>query len=93
MKKNYSYEEFFYKEYGMKSLSWDEEMALPAAAHATRNNKIKMVDDLRRIRRSVEALEDRVRTIPVEDDEHHAQLVQELSEEIEKLRIAAEKVW
>lgn len=93
MKKNFSYDEFFYKKYGMKSLSWDEEMALPAVAHATRNNKIKMIDDLRRTKRWIEALEDRVRTIPVEDNEHHAQLVQELSEEIKKLRIAAEKVW
>ena len=77
------------KNYGMKILPIEEELDLPIPMRRTRNNKVNMVDTMRAVRRQVDSLENYARSIPVEDDTRHADLVEELLRKYKEVLAAA----
>lgn len=62
--------------YGHKFLNWDEYMALPEPMRKTRNCKEEAVGVLTNAKVKIDNILTYIRSIPVLDDESHAELVE-----------------
>ena len=74
--------------YGLEAMSVEDEMNLPAPMKQTRNNKVKMIDQLNLVSRRVDGLINYAKRIPVHNNEVHATLVQELADAVDKINKA-----
>ena len=76
------------KEYGIDPMTFEEEINFwktnPNKA-MTRNNKVRLHKAFQQMKELAEYMEGYCKCIPEEDDEHHAQLVKNLTERMESL--------
>lgn len=79
------YENWMERCYGLEAMSVEEEMNLPAPMKQTRNNKVKMIDQLNLISRRIDGLINYAKRIPVHNNEVHAKLVQELADAVNEI--------
>ena len=86
-----NYENWMERCYGLKAMSLEEEMNLPTPMKQTRNNKMKMIDQLNLVSRRVDGLINYIKLIPEENDENHAALVQELADVVDEISKAVSK--
>ena len=84
--------DFFEKYYGIELMGLVEEANLPKARKQTRNNKIKSIDELDWIIQIAKQELKYCRMIPEEDDQKHANLVQELANRIHSAYVAMDEV-
>ena len=71
--------------YGLKPMTFEEELALPEAQRKTRNNKMKVYNDCEHIMRTAEDYMRRVKQIPELDDATHSSIVQEFANDVHSL--------
>lgn len=79
------YENWMERCYGLETMSVEDEMNLPAPMKQTRSNKMKIIDRLSIISRRVNGLKEYAKRIPVENNESHAALVQELADAVNEI--------
>lgn len=86
-----NYDNWMERCYGLEAMSVEEEMNLPTPMKQTRNNKMKMIDQLNLVSRRVDGLINYIKLIPEENDENHAALVQELADSVDEIKRAVSK--
>lgn len=86
-----NYDNWMERCYGLEAMSIEEEMNLPAPMKQTRNNKMKMIDQLNLVSRRVDGLINYIKRIPEDNDENHAVLVQELADTVDEIKKAVSK--
>lgn len=71
-------------QYGLEPKTMEEEMNLPKNINQTRGNKICIIDWCEHIKRMADLIADRARNTPEEDNDHHAELVDEFKTKVRK---------
>ena len=84
--------EFFSKKYGIKNLTFDEEIALPKAQKSTRHNKICIIDNCDYMKMLIDSIESRAKRIPELDEAKHAMLVKEWADKTNEVLRYLEEV-
>ena len=87
------YFENYCRRFGIKPLTFDQEMKLPPNVKRTRGNKISIISHCALIRKSLDDIEYRARMAPEEDDQEHADLVAEYRDAVYEAWEAVEKAW
>lgn len=84
-------------DYGLKPMTFAEEINAPDPVRKTRNNKVSMVGDMMWIQKIAAQLERYAKSIPEDNDEKHAELVQELHDSMHDaylaMEVALKKSW
>lgn len=83
----------FERYYGLKSLTFEEEIALPETVRQTRKNKLCIISMCDNVLRNVHLIQDRVREAPELDDKDHSDLIQELAEKVKELVAATDAAY
>ena len=71
--------------YGIKPMSFEEELNQPKYAKQTRQNKMKIIDTCNSAERLLETIRLRVKMAPELDDPKHAALVQEMMDKVNEM--------
>ena len=79
--------------YGIKPMSHGEDINMPEAAKATRNNKIHIIDQVRDIRKMLDTIEFVARTAPERNDADHSELVSQFREKVDKMYDEVDKTF
>ena len=79
-----------FEKYGIKQLTFEEELNQPENAKQTRRNKMEIIDTCESVRRTLETIERRARMTPELDDPKHAALVQEFADKVNEVYKAVE---
>lgn len=87
------FENYLRNTYGLEALPLEQEMALAPNVKRTRRNKIDIIDTCASIRSTIAAIEFRARRAPAEDNQKHADLVEEYRDAVKEIYKAAEKAW
>ena len=83
---------WYYKEYGINPMTFEEELNMPKAEKQTRNNKIKMIGELEWIVRIANQEISHIRMIPEDNNQDHADLVQKYADIIHTAYVAMKDV-
>ena len=78
--------------YGLKSISLEEEIALPLYVKQTRENKMKIVDMIGWTQRSLNLTELRIKQAPELDSKEHSELIQEIYDTVKKMKTLGEQL-
>ena len=68
------------KLYGLPEMTLIDEMNLPANMRNTISNKITMIDKCNLLQQALDQIKFRAKGIPVLDDDHHAEGVQQMTD-------------
>ena len=71
-----------YKCYGIKPMTFEEELNQPKYAKQTRYNKMKIIDTCKHAKSLLETIEWRTKGAPELNDEKHAALVQDMYDKV-----------
>lgn len=88
-----SYETYLHNTYGLEALTLEQEMKLTPNVKRTRSNKIEIIDTCAGIRKLLDTIEYRARMAPAEEDQEHADLVEEFYNAVYEVYNATEKAW
>lgn len=77
--------------YGLQKI--DNEFNLPKNINQTRGNKICIIDWCDHIKHMADLVADRARNTPEEDDDHHAELVEEFKAKVRSAGIALDDAY
>lgn len=83
----------FERYYGIKSLTFEEGIALPETVRQTRKNKLYIISMCDNVLSNVYIIQNRVREAPELDDKDHSDLIQELAEKVKVLQQATDAAY
>ena len=75
---------YFEKIYGIPEMSLEEEAALSASEKLTERNKIDMINKCGLIKQAIEQIEFRAKKIPMEANDCHATMVDQMADLVRK---------
>ena len=84
------FEEKYEEHYGMRFLSFNEEIHLPEAIRSSRNSKHEVIDMCDWMRKMIDRIEYRAKGATTPDDEAHAELVKQFRDMVKRAEIELE---
>lgn len=85
--------DYLFTEYGIKPMSFEEELVMPKFAKQTRNNKIYTISKIEFIKNTLDSIKNSMRGAPELDDEEHAARVQKLADDITEIETVVNKAF
>ena len=82
----------WYKRYGLKPISLEEEISLPSYVKQTRENKMKIIDTIMWTRTFLNQIELAIIQAPEVDDKEHSELIQEVYETVKKMESLGQRL-